>query len=347
MTITYLCSWDDSRIRVLLHSKTYIGQWAWGKTKTVPIPGTDKVRQVPLPEDQWIIVPVPPIIDDELFHAAQRRMEENRRLNKRHKKYNYLFVGMLTCGNCKRAYHGGRWNDTAPYFYRCGGRRGKTRYIEIKCDMPNFTEDEIDTIVWSWIQEVVNDPGKVAEALEERQREGEEQNASILSLVRISEKLIDELKDQQARVMDLYKRNLLDAERWSIEDRELQHQIAEQEVQKAKLLGQVTVPLYSPEQLDDIRQACRWIAEGIEHMGRDEKREVYELLLFQGVIERVGDIYYLNVTCMLDARRLALRGSSNGGSEPSDSTVVYGKNRAKYTGQPVTLSVRLVLRRVA
>lgn len=343
--------WDQSTVRKLLMNETYMGLWAWGTTETVPIPGTDKVKQIPRPREEWIFVPVPAIVDEDLWHAAQNRKEENKLLNPRHQKFTYLFAGMLTCGKCHRAYHGTRWSKTAPYRYRCGSKRGTTRYVDIKCDMPNFGEEEIDAVIWPWIREVVSNPEKVAEALDERQREGEEQNAGLLTLVRAADKLLEGLRADQKKILTLYMKDKLSEDRWEAEDKALTRQIADQEAQKAKLLGQVTKPIYSSELMDDIKEACQWIAEGLNGFTREDKREVYELLALRATIALESEEYVLHCECILDARRLAIkRRNGSGGqgksAEPSIQNAFTGRSN-KNTGGAIRFQVRLVLRRAA
>lgn len=87
----------------MLKSETYIGRWAYRKSKRVPVPNSDETKMVPAPRTDWLWVDVPPIIDAELFQAAQERREYNARIAKRHQKYTYLFSGMLRCGMCRRS----------------------------------------------------------------------------------------------------------------------------------------------------------------------------------------------------------------------------------------------------
>jgi site-specific DNA recombinase len=309
--------WETSTVYEILHSKTYMGKWAWGKTKTVQRPGSDKTKQIPLPESEWVWVDVPAIIDEELFLLAQKQAEENNRLSPRHKKYTYLFTGMLTCEKCRRAYNGCRYSDTAPFHYRCGGKRGNSRWIEEPCDRPNWLEDDIDSVIWPWIKDIVKNPERVESALEARQLEAQHQNSAIMTLVRAAEKLIEELRVEQERVMTLYKKGKLDEARWEVEDSAYTRQIAEQEEQKVKLLNQLTKPLRSVQQLDDIKHACAIIAKGIDYFTREEKREVYELLCLKAELGVEGEDRTVNAECILDAKKLTLKAQKDDEGGPS------------------------------
>ena len=85
-----LC-WDRSVIWGILQNPAYIGKAAFGKSKVgKPRPSLRKVRggkEIParnystykVPKDEWIFIPVPPIINLELYQTVQEQLEENRK----------------------------------------------------------------------------------------------------------------------------------------------------------------------------------------------------------------------------------------------------------------------------
>ena len=79
--------------------------------------------------------------------------------------------------------------------------------------MPNFFEDELESIIWPWIREIISQPEKIDEALAAINEQASQQNGHILALLKTAEALIAEYKTDQARVMELYKKGKLDADR--------------------------------------------------------------------------------------------------------------------------------------
>ena len=59
------------------------------------------------PREQWIAIPVPPIIDQGLWDRAQAQLADNARLSFRNnQKHNHLLRCLLACGACGLAMHG-------------------------------------------------------------------------------------------------------------------------------------------------------------------------------------------------------------------------------------------------
>lgn len=57
------------------------------------------------PPEDWICVPVTPIVDEALFEAAQVQLDQNRaRFRQRKKGPSYLLQGLVVCGMCGYAY---------------------------------------------------------------------------------------------------------------------------------------------------------------------------------------------------------------------------------------------------
>ncbi len=105
----------------MLKNPVYKGQAAFGRKKTgVRLPyvrprkdSSEQPKQnssrYAVEEENWIYIPVPAIIDDKLFDAAQEQLEENKKRARVHQKgETYLLQGLLVCKHCGRAYCGGK-----------------------------------------------------------------------------------------------------------------------------------------------------------------------------------------------------------------------------------------------
>jgi site-specific DNA recombinase len=322
--------WADAVVRQILNSETYIGRWHYNKTKVVPVAGTNRTKQVPRPREEWLCVPVPPIVTDDRFEAARDKAKRNAELSKRNRKYTYLFAGMLSCRVCERSYVGQLRDDDMPR-YRCGSRRSRYTYL---CEMPNFTEREIDAVVWPWIGEIANDFEKVERTLLQQQHEEEAQNARFNAMIATTDRLIAEKRAEQARVLDLFKKGKLDEERWEVEDSVCQKEIASHEADRAKLVAQLAQPRYTPEYLADVRLACEMIGRGFANFTAEEKRRTYELLDLRVQLAVEERCKVAHASCVLDVKRLLVK---EAGVIGNTSSLQRECNR------PIRLSARLVI----
>jgi site-specific DNA recombinase len=63
--------------------------------------GTDQSHQ-PVPAEVWIAVPVPAIISEATFAAAQHHLDRNvQRARRHHTTYAYILRGLVSCSQCR------------------------------------------------------------------------------------------------------------------------------------------------------------------------------------------------------------------------------------------------------
>src|SRR5208282_1603624 len=83
--------WHASTIRDMLNNPAYIGRAAFGRARFLPPrprlrpirghlkPSPRATSRIPMPREEWIEIPVPPILDPAVFEAVRAQLEENRR----------------------------------------------------------------------------------------------------------------------------------------------------------------------------------------------------------------------------------------------------------------------------
>jgi site-specific DNA recombinase len=102
--------WTYAMIRHIVMNRTYIGEWYYGKThmigdgKKATRKATSKCgtgKQVARPQEEWIKVEVPAIINRKTFDLAQQRIEENKtRMGRQPLKKPHLLAKRLRCSRC-------------------------------------------------------------------------------------------------------------------------------------------------------------------------------------------------------------------------------------------------------
>lgn len=146
--------WERHKVWFIATSRTYVGTWT-----------ADKRRK--------LTMPVPPIIDDRSWHAAQAKLIEAGKRGLIKTKHIYLLEGLATCAVCGSPIHirsacGPRDKKNKPA-YVCRARK-VARIGEARCSSPIFTVEDVDGRVWERIAEALVDP-KLAAALNRRAAE--------------------------------------------------------------------------------------------------------------------------------------------------------------------------------
>src|SRR6202040_2921345 len=75
------------------------------------------------PQDEWIAVPVPPIIDEQTFALARERLAANKTHAPRRTVVPSVVQGLVSCANCGYALYRTSTRSSARtiYYYRCLG----------------------------------------------------------------------------------------------------------------------------------------------------------------------------------------------------------------------------------
>src|SRR5262249_43769146 len=98
--------WDTRTLITLVRNKTYIGEGHYGASYAVvperPIKNETykrirKTSRKMRPEEEWIKIPTPALIDSELFDRTQLQLKENIKLSRRNRKNEYLLSGKIRC----------------------------------------------------------------------------------------------------------------------------------------------------------------------------------------------------------------------------------------------------------
>ncbi len=103
--------WERSVVWGMLRNPAYMGKAAFRKTRRVERKTMTKLTRehggdpkhtvsssCDRPQEDWIWIPVPAIIDERTFDSAQERLQENKKCSPRNnKKYHDLLGGLLSC----------------------------------------------------------------------------------------------------------------------------------------------------------------------------------------------------------------------------------------------------------
>jgi len=180
MKVRGYAQWSRSAVHKIIRHSAYNGVFYQFRYKAVngqPLVNRDK--------DKWVGVPVPRIVDEELFKAAQRKMDQGRPLSDRGARFNYLVGRRIIC-ECGYKLHStsngkahrlkdGTITEYAWHFYRCPARTKALNTVR-SCDMPPIHVTELDDRVWQWVKEEIANPTILERKLKEiqqRQREGQ------------------------------------------------------------------------------------------------------------------------------------------------------------------------------
>ncbi len=214
--------WERSTIWAMLRNPAYKGKACFGKTQIVerqkitrplrkrggfsPRCSANRER----PRQDWIEIPVPALVNEEVFALAEERLEHNKRYSLRRTIEPTLLQGMLVCSQCGYAYYrtSTRTSKRKLYYYRCLGSDDYRYENGRVCNSRPIRQDYMDAVVWEQVIKLLEDPEIVRSEI--RRRIKEIHNASpIKKRKETLEKEIIRVNKSIEKLLDAYQEDLL------------------------------------------------------------------------------------------------------------------------------------------
>lgn len=166
--------WASSSISKMLRDTTYSGVFYQYRYRRV----NGRVEKV-TDKSLWRGVPVPVIIGQELFDAAQTKLDGGRKYSPRATRFQYL-VGrriQCECGYTMRSSASHRIHGDKEYNYLRYICLGRDKFVVGNCDMPSLVAEQVDDRVWQYIKEEIANPTNLERKLREIQAGQQQANS--------------------------------------------------------------------------------------------------------------------------------------------------------------------------
>jgi len=244
--------WDRSVVWGMLKNPAYQGTAAFGKTRQEPLrPRLRAQRGRPLqprravstvavPQEDWLPIPVPALVEPEVCAAVQEQLQENRRHARQSQRGAlYLLQGLVQCQQCGYAYYGKRLSPSARKgkprayaYYRCLGTDAYRFGGERVCHNTQVRTDLLDVAVWQEVCTLLAHPERLAE--EYRRRLQPESRGKRTSLATVAGQM-GKLRQGIARLIDSYAEGLIDKDEFAPRITRLRQRLARLEEQRQAL----------------------------------------------------------------------------------------------------------------
>jgi site-specific DNA recombinase len=283
---TGVAHWTANTVRLILLNPCYTGSACANRIRTRPATR----RKSPLqpigpgeswsftPAEEWIRIPIPAIIAQEVFARVQARLATNQQMARRSTRHDELLRSLVQCGQCHLQCHG-HFRSPDYYYYLCRGKQNAVSSChDQRCPTRYIPADQLETLVWQDLCEVIQHPELITLALERAQRgawlpdEIQHRQATIQQALRSPDR-------QRERLLAAYLAEALELPEFERRQRELVQQRDDLQIQ-ARQLAHVS------DQLDQARAAiptiqalCERLQVGLAQATFAQRREVIELLI--------------------------------------------------------------------
>ncbi len=246
-TATGKLIWSREAVWHVLQNPAYMGQAAYGKTHMMPRGKESRLRaargdpaeprrsNAPKPTDlnEWVFVPVPAIVDEALFRAADAQLAENRsRARQGQRRPGYLLQGLTCCARCGFAYYGktlrqlGAGRQMRDFlYYRCSGSDRYRFGGERICNNAQVQGNLLEETVWREISKLLMAP----ERIELEHRNSATAGTSLDNLQALRSQRT-KLEHTVERLIDSYTEGLIEKDQFSSRMARTKNRIADLDV---------------------------------------------------------------------------------------------------------------------
>jgi len=289
--------WERSTIWGVLRNPAYSGKACFGKTECAerkritkplrakggysPRVNTSKEK----PRDQWIEIPVPPIITQATFDIAQERLKKNKLHSQRNTMVLSLLQGMMICSECGYSLYRTATTTSAKkkiYYYRCFGSDAYRFETGRKCTCKPVRQDYLDNKVWEQVVALLEDPTLIQREIEKRVEETKKASP-LVNQKAVIEKQKAKLSQSMDKLLDAYQEGLIPLSQLRRRMPELQKRAntTDKELENLKMHE---LALDQRLQLLDVQSFTGQIDQNIHHLGIEEKRKILRLLVKEVVV---------------------------------------------------------------
>lgn len=288
--------WDRSTVAAMLHNPAYHGQAAFGKTRATPF-SPQRLREqrgrpaqprhavtiADVPANEWQTVPVPPLVDVDLFMAVQEQLGENQRHAREHQTgARYLLQGLVVCAQCGYAFYGkaisrsaakGKTRDYA--YYRCLGADAYRFGGERLCHNPQVRTDRVDAAVWQEVRGLLEEPERLASEYRRRLAEPVPEVGELNTL----EAQVSKLRQGIARLIDSYAEGLIDKGEFEPRVSRLRQRLGHLEGQARELANVLRVDEELRLIVGQVETFAGQVRQGLDDADWFTRRELIRLLV--------------------------------------------------------------------
>jgi site-specific DNA recombinase len=288
--------WDRSAVWGMLKNPAYTATAAFGKTRQEPLRPRLRAQRgrpvhprravstVDVPREDWLPIPVPALVEPEVFAAVQEQLRENQRHARQSRRGAlYLLQGLLQCHQCGYAFYGKRLSPSARKgkprayaYYRCLGTDAYRFGGERVCQNTPVRTDLVERAVWQEVCTLLAHPERLAEEYRRRLQPESRATGTPLSAV---EEQIGKLRQGVARLIDSYADGLIDKGEFEPRILRLRQRMARLEEQRQQLAEEATRHTELQLIIGRLEDFAAKVRDGLEEADWASKRDLIRTLV--------------------------------------------------------------------
>jgi len=283
--------WNVASVRGILRNPSYAGRALSNRTQVAParsrksamLPAGPGVSHAPRPEEDWIAVPVPPIVSEQAFAQVQAKLDANQQGAARNTRHEYLLRALISCGACRLGCTG-RQTAAGYRYYLCRGRTDPLRVAQgQRCTARYIPAGQLDELVWADLCALLTDPAQVTRALA-RAQGGAWLPQELPARQATIGQALGQLERQQQRLLDAHLAEVVTLPELDRKRQDLDRRRATLLAQQRQLDAAARQKLELGAVADGIEAFCQTVRTGLATATFEQRRLLAELLIDRVVV---------------------------------------------------------------
>ena len=247
------------------------------------LPAGPGVSHAPRPPEDWIEVPVPPIVSEDTFARVQAKLDANQQSAARNTRHEYLLRALVSCGTCRLSC-GARQSAAGYRYHLCRGHTDALRTAQgQRCNSRYIPAGQLDELVWADLCALLTDPAQVAHALQ-RARGGAWLPQEHQARQETTRRVLGQLDRQLQRLLDAYLAEVIALPEMERKRQELDRRRDTILAQQRQLDAAAQQRLELAAVANGIDAICQTIRAGLATAAFTQRRQLAELLIDRVIV---------------------------------------------------------------
>ena len=287
--------WYQSQVHRIIGNAAYKGTWSYGRQRVVTT--EEGTRITPQPEETWIEVAVPPLVDEETWEWAQQLKKQRLATSKRNTKVSYLLQHLLRCTECGLRFRSkAKWHTTnrrngqlyryeaaAPLrYYHCHGLSRRLRCRE----RPYIRAERLEELVWSEVRWVLQNPALIVAGIEALgDREG-----SFAEEIAKTERELRNVQIEEDRAIRLYVTGKITEEQLDLQRKFITERLESLRAKVDDYRARETSGVRKRELTEAVLAWASGIGEGLDDLSPEQRKEVLRMVVEEVTVDRENNL---------------------------------------------------------
>ena len=296
--------WSRSTVSGLLRNQAYMGMAAYGKSQRGVLRPRLRAQRgrllqpkqatsiYDLAAEEWIGIPVPAIVKNDLFEVVRAQLEENRqRARDGQRGARHLLQGLVVCALCDYAYYGkaislkaakGKVLDYG--YYRCSGSDAYRFGGQRLCGNLQVRTDRLEEAVWRKVCALLEEPERLMEEYRRRlQNPARDRRGEDLATV---EAQVRHIRQGIGRLIDSYAEGLIEKGDFEPRVRRLKERAGALEAQAHELANEAALQSELRLLIGRLADFAATVRGGLDEADWNARRDIIRALIRRVEIDK-------------------------------------------------------------